>query len=766
MKTKALLLSSYRECIWRIAVLGFAVALPIAAAASPNRRLTPADVLSIMERVADWQLAHPSVHPSTEWTQAAGDVGMMGLAGISGDPKYRDALLTMGQANGWKPGPRLYHADDLAIGQTYASLYFLYRDPKMIAALQSRLNAILSAPPDAESLDFHQPYDQVSQLWSWCDSLFMAPPVWMQLFAATGDERYLDFAVKNWWRTTDYLYDPTEHLYFRDSTYFDRRETNGKKIFWSRGNGWVMAGLVRVLQSLPTNYPSRVRFERLFQEMAETIRGDQQPNGLWHSSLLDPDSYPFQESSGSGFYAYALAWGVNQGLLDGAKFKPGIRKAWAALVDSVDGDGKLTHVQPIGSDPKTFADDSTEVYGVGAFLLAGSEIYRMVVFENAKPLTIEVSNPAQFYRHSETVEMSLPRLAVRGLRSTKLAVMDGLGSRILDSQTYASESGGALNTFIFQTDLAPGETRTYYIMDVSALAAVPQPIVKTYARQIGERYRDMAWESDRIAHRVYDQDLISAEGTVSSGVDVWVKSTRAMVINKWYKNGDYHNDHGEGLDDYRVGRSRGCGGLGIWDGHTYYVSSNYRSAQIITTGPVRSEFELTYDPWDAGKGKISETKRIRIDAGSNMTRVESMFAGNYQPRFEIAIGIAQRPGNGAITQNQEEGWMSYWQPADRDRGNIGCAIVLPDKIEEFATESATLPKLKQTELITPSDEGLPPVANLLAFKSAEAGKPFLYFLGAGWSKSDDFSVETDWENYVRQFVARLHTPLKVKLKNK
>jgi unsaturated rhamnogalacturonyl hydrolase len=765
MKIKAFLLSTSRRCIWRIAVMSFAIALPVTTAAAPNRRLTPTDVLSVMERVADWQLAHPSAHPPTEWTQAAGDAGMMALAGISGNAKYRDALLAIGEANGWKPGPRLYHADDLAIGQTYADLYFLYRDPKMIAALQSRLDTILSAPPNLESLDFRQPYDQASQLWSWCDSLFMAPPVWMQLFAATGDERYLDFAVKNWWRTTDYLYDPSEHLYFRDSTYFDRRETNGKKIFWSRGNGWVMAGLVRVLQLLPANHPSRARFERLFQETAETILGDQRADGLWHSSLLDPESYPLKETSGSGFYTYALAWGVNQGLLDGAKFKSGIRKAWAALVDSVDGEGKLTHVQPIGSDPKTFADDSTEVYGVGAFLLAGSELYRMVVFENAKPLAIEVTNTAQFYRHCETVEMSLARLAGGGLRSTNLAVMDGLRSRILDSQTYASEPGRPLDTVIFQTDLAPGETRTYYVMDVFALAAVPQPIVKTYARQIGERYRDMAWESDRIAQRVYQQDLIAAEGTVSSGVDVWVKSTRALVINNWYKNGDYHNDHGEGLDDYRVGRSRGCGGLGIWDGHTYYVSSNYRSARIITTGPVRSEFELTYDAWDAGEGKISETKLIRIDAGSDMTRVESIFASSGRPRFEVGIGIAQRPGNGAIAENQEDGWMSYWQPADRDRGNIGCAIVLPDKIEEFGTESATLPKPTPKELVTPNDEGLPPVANLLAFAPAELGKPFLYYLGAGWSKSGDFIAETDWENYVRQFAARLHAPLKVKLKN-
>ena len=370
---------------WLIGVGVLAMRMSMAAADSPKARLTPANVLSVMERVADWQLAHPSAHPTTDWTQAAGDAGMMALAGIASDPKYRDAMVATGEANGWKLGPRMYHADDLAIGQTYVGLYVLYHEPKMIAPLRARLDAILASPPPVQSLDFHQPYEQVSQLWSWCDALFMAPPVWMQMYAATGDRRYLDYAVKNWWRTTDYLYDPGEHLYFRDSTYFEKREANGKKVFWSRGNGWVMAGLVKMLQLLPENDPSRGRFEKLFRDMAGAVLKTQQPDGLWRASLLDPGSYPLKETSGSGFYTYALAWGVNQGFLDAATFKPAILKAWTALVDCVEPDGKLTHVQPIGSDPKKFADDSTEVYGVGAFLLAGSEVFRMAEAEAGKP---------------------------------------------------------------------------------------------------------------------------------------------------------------------------------------------------------------------------------------------------------------------------------------------------------------------------------------------------------------------------------------------
>ena len=155
--------------------------------------------------------------------------------------------------------------------------------------------------------------------------------------------------MTNWWRTTDYLYDKDEHLFFRDSTYFNKTEANGKKVFWGRGNGWVMGGLVRVLQYLPMNHPDRPRFEQLFKDMAAKILTCQQPDGLWRASLLDPDSYPLKETSGSGFFTYALAWGVNQGLLDRAKFEPAVRKAWAALVGCVDADGKLTHVQPVGS---------------------------------------------------------------------------------------------------------------------------------------------------------------------------------------------------------------------------------------------------------------------------------------------------------------------------------------------------------------------------------------------------------------------------------
>ena len=339
--------------------------------------LTPANVLATAERVAEWQLAHPASHPSTDWTQGAFYAGVMAVADISHRPRLFDAMVKMGNANGWKLGPRLYDADDQCVGQTYAEIYLRRHDPRMIAPMRERFDWILTHLKDGP-LDFDPGRNpDARDRWSWCDSLFMAPPTWMRLYAATGDKTYLEFATKHWWVTSDYLYDKAEHLFFRDSTYFSKQESNGKKVFWSRGNGWVLAGLVRVLQFLPIDDPTHSRFIRQYHEMAEKILECQQADGLWRSSLLDPEDYPLKETSGSGFYCYALAWGVNQGLLDRARFEPAVTKAWQGLAGCVEPDGRLTHVQPVGADPKKFDENATEVYGVGAFLLAGSEVYRM-----------------------------------------------------------------------------------------------------------------------------------------------------------------------------------------------------------------------------------------------------------------------------------------------------------------------------------------------------------------------------------------------------
>jgi rhamnogalacturonyl hydrolase YesR len=364
-------------------LLGFRAAIGLAlahvlVAAAPTAEFTRAEVLAAAERAADWQLAHPSTRwKPHEWHNGALYTGIMALAGISASPRFHDAMMRMGEQQQWQLGPRPYHADDHCIGQTFAELYLQHRDPRMIGPLRERFDSIL-AMPKRNSLDFDRISNPDRQgRWSWCDALFMSPPAWLRLWRATDDRRYLDFAVTEWWVTSDYLYSPEDHLYFRDSSYFDKREKNGARVFWSRGNGWVMGGLVRMLQLLPEDHPARPRFEQQFREMAAKVLACRQADGLWRASLLDPASYPMKESSGSGFFCYALAWGVNTGRLDRATYEPKVRGTWHALVGCLAADGRLTHVQPVGATPVTFDENSTEPYGVGAFLLAASEVHRL-----------------------------------------------------------------------------------------------------------------------------------------------------------------------------------------------------------------------------------------------------------------------------------------------------------------------------------------------------------------------------------------------------
>jgi unsaturated rhamnogalacturonyl hydrolase len=341
-------------------------------------------VLAIMKRVADWQLANPSAHPATDWTQAAYYAGVMALASVSDDPKYYDAMVRMSQKNDWKPSTNLiYHADNHCVLQTYLEIYLQHGEGEMgVQSAIKRCDYIIAHPPQNETdLDFSKPLAR--EKWTWCDALFMSPPMWVRLAAITHNREYLDYMNRRWWPTSEHLYDKEEHLYYRDDRFLKKREANGKKVFWCRGNGWVLGGLVRVLQYMPADYPDRPRYVSQFKEMAARLVKLQGQDGLWRASLLDPDSFPAPESSGSGFILYGLAWGVNQNLLARADYEPAIRKAWQGLVRCVDPNGRLGFVQPIGANPALLSATDAEVYGVGAFLLAGSEVYRFASIPNS-----------------------------------------------------------------------------------------------------------------------------------------------------------------------------------------------------------------------------------------------------------------------------------------------------------------------------------------------------------------------------------------------
>lgn len=334
-------------------------------------------ILNVMHRVADWQLKEWDTngfkHPKVDWTNAACYTGIYALGSIKNNEKYLTSLVKIGNDLGWNTGRDRFMADDYCIGQTYSLLSVKYRDKKMIAPFILLADSIINKPHD-ESLEWKNHI--ASREWAWCDALFMGPTALGYLSSATKDPRYLNTAIKLWWKTTDYLYDPSEQLYFRDGSYLSKKEKNGKKVFWARGNGWVFAGLVRVMENMPANHPEKKKFEKLYRDMAAKIASLQQPDGSWHASLLDPESYPVKETSGTGFYCYALLWGLNHGMLDHKTYWPVVTKAWAALATSVHPDGMLGYVQRIGDSPDAVTENSTEVYGVGAFLLTGEQLYR------------------------------------------------------------------------------------------------------------------------------------------------------------------------------------------------------------------------------------------------------------------------------------------------------------------------------------------------------------------------------------------------------
>ena len=346
---------------------------------------TRARSLEAMRKVCEWQqgnlfrgtpgtVAGDAMEPDKSWYRGALFAGVVAAARATHDPYYWDLALKVSANNHWQPGPNVLHdGNDFAITQTYLQLFLKDKQPERIEPTRAAMDALIAKDSPGR------------REWSWADALFMAPAAWAQMSAATGEARYVERMNKMWWDSVGFLYDPEEKLFYRDATYkphadgFQLCERNGKKIFWGRGNGWVAGGICNVLQYLPKEHPDRKKHEALLIDFAASLARAQGPDGLWRASLLDPDSYPLGETSGSTFFCYAIAWGVNHGILDRAKYLPVAAKAWQALMACVEPDGKMGFVQLPADSPRspTFREKNVE-YAAGAFLMAGSEMIQLL----------------------------------------------------------------------------------------------------------------------------------------------------------------------------------------------------------------------------------------------------------------------------------------------------------------------------------------------------------------------------------------------------
>lgn len=379
--------------------------------------VTANSVKALTKKVADWQIEHheeqgkyralPRKPPEwmnrkryhdLEWHHGALYAGMNEWRKIADDPKYTEWLKDIGERNNWALHQRPYHADDHAVGQFYLSFYEDFHQPEMLEPTRKQFDWIL-ANPKTGTLNWHAEHTHAHDRWGWCDALFMAPPVWARLAKITGEKKYLDFMHQEYKATYNLLWSEEDHLFWRDSSYFDQSEKNGEDVFWARGNGWVFGGLALMIPDLPVTWEKRDFYINLYKKMAARLIEIQRDDGTWSMGLLGgKEGYPIKETSGTSFYVYGLAWGINQGYLDKDAYRPALMKAWRAISKSVTAEGMLAFVQPVGAAPGDSFPDFTEVYGVGAFLAAGTEMFKLLQAEEAEEKV--VYSPIKTFMHN------------------------------------------------------------------------------------------------------------------------------------------------------------------------------------------------------------------------------------------------------------------------------------------------------------------------------------------------------------------------------
>ena len=397
------------------------------------------------------------------------------------------------------------------------------------------------------------------------------------------------------------------------------------------------------------------------------------------------------------------------------------------------------------------------IRGVAAIgLLAATPVF-------GSSATISVTHDYDGARPAEIIAIPFAQVAsvLPDARMYHLIVRDAKG-RTLSSQITNYEHdhrGSQYDDLVFSYDFSPGEKHANFVIE-SVTSARPPEAPCVYARQVPERYDDIAWENDRIAHRMYGAALNSAaaagERLRGSGIDVWAKRVPYTIVDRWYAKGhdQFHKDEeGEGLDLYSIGGSRGAGGTGIWDGMKLWTSDNYSTARVLSNGPRRAAFKLTYAPWDSGAlGKVSETKQFTIDCGRNFDSVESIFDFEGEEAL-VGVGITAHPqATGfpapVLTKDPDGHWMSLWE--ENSHGGLGVAVVLANDTSSagYAYEAGA----------TNKDNG-----NHLLLVKARRRSPIRYFTGAGWSRSGQFDERAAWESYVKYFYERTQKPLTIKV---
>ena len=764
----------------KLTLLLIALAVCFTADAKRKKKVVPKppSTIEIITKVNDqWQATHrPEVR--SFWDDAAYHTGNMEAYKLLGNARwlaYSDAWARYNLWQGarekdqskWKYANYGEGQDYVLFGdwqicfQTYLDIYEMQPDDYKIARA-------------LEVMDYEVRQPQ-NDFWWWADALYMVMPVMTKLYKTTGDVKYLDKLYENFKWSDDLMFDKDEQLYYRDAKYIwpkVKTACNGGKSFWARGDGWVLAGLAKVLSDMPKDYKHRDFFELRFRQLAEGVARVQRPGGYWSRSMLCEQDAPGPETSGTAFFTYGMLWGVNNGILNRSKYEPVIEKAWQYLITTaLQPDFSVGYVQPIGEKPdptKTVNARSQANFGTGAFLLAACEHLRYENLQsgNRATLKVSISNPANEYREQVAelpADTIFKRLKIQGGR--EFIVFDAGGLEV----PYQLSSDGKV---LIEAGVRPKGTQTFTIR-----RGTPK-VYKTvcYGRIFPERKDDFAWENDRGAYRVYGPAL-QKTGEKSYGVDVWTKNTPELVLDQRYwvedvvmmsaveklrkenrQRGDslyrlnsYHNDHGRGSDLYRVGATLGCGTPALIVDDELIYPYCFKTYKILDEGPLRFSVQLDYESKVIGEDTITEHRIITLDKGSNFNRSTVWYDG-FTTVVELATGVVvhQEDRNSVVLAKD---YVHYADPTDNIPVNncqLFVAALFPDGVNETV--------IRQFKKV---DSGA--VGHALGIVDNYSGLPYTYYFGSAWSKFD-VRTQAEWQQRIDWKLRNVRQPLAVEIK--
>ncbi len=747
------------------------------------------EVLSLIDKVNDYWQAHNAPNKRAFWDHAAYYTGNMEAYRLMGKAEWYQYSDQWCRHNDWKGAKsndkrnwkyQWYgEGDDFVLFgdwqicfQTYIDMYNLVPTDYKVAR--------------AKEVMAYECQMQDNKFWWWADALYMVMPVMTKMYRLTNNEMYLDKLYENFLWSDSLMWDAEAQLYYRDGKYIwpkVKTSCDGGKSFWARGDGWVLAGLAKVLADMPRDYRNRDIFVQRFQQLAEGVARCQQAEGYWSRSMLCEGDAPGPETSGTAFFCYGLEWGVNHGYLNKNTYGPVIERAWNYLRSkALQPDGSIGFVQPIGEkpDPTKIVDSHSQApFGTGAWLLAACERVRYLdetcshgvkpgapqIAPQSRRTTITVENPTDDNRQ-DVVEVDAQQIF------DKLKIGGGRQFIVLDGdaveQPYQITSDGKL---LIQVFLAPRSSATFTLV-------TGEP--KVYRLDVNgriypNREDDLTWENDKNAWRFYGPKMHN-KGV--SGFDTFAKNVTYPIQDQLYHNeltsygvnerlkkqgrgGEwaqihrdlytYHRDKGQGMDAYTVGATLGAGAPALMDGDKLLLPDVYEKAEILDNGPLR--FTVRQQMYE--RDGVRESRLISQDKGTHLAKVQVTYEADDNGKINgksLCAGIAVHESQPkAYVINQKGGYVTYADALDTPQGQNGQLY-----IGLLFTE-----KMKSLRYLPMPEKKSGAVGHVMGITPYRAGQPFTYYAGSAWSKYDVPNQQV-WEAQLQTYARNIQHPLVVK----